>query len=200
MEKLSKYQIVILIVAVLALGTGAGLFLGSRLAKSALSPLPQIVADPSSTDTTPAVPISINVYVTGAVVHPGVYVLPDSSIVQDALNAAGGAAKNADLIAVNLAAHLEDGEQVTVPTLSANGSSTTVSPTSSASSVHNKRISINYGTLAELDTLPGIGPTKAQAIVDYRTAHGLFKRLEDIQNVKGIGSKTYEDLKSLITL
>ena len=200
MEKLSKYQIVILIVAVLALGTGAGLFLGSRLAKSALSPLPQIVADPSSTDTTPAVPISIHVYVTGAVVHPGVYVLPDSSIVQDALNAAGGAAKNADLIAVNLAAHLEDGEQITVPTLSANGSSTTVSPTSSASSVHNKRISINYGTLAELDTLPGIGPTKAQAIVDYRTAHGLFKRLEDIQNVKGIGSKTYEDLKSLITL
>jgi len=200
MEKLSKYQIVILIVAVLALGTGAGLFLGSRLAKSALSPLPQIVADPSSTDTTPAVPISINIYVTGAVVHPGVYVLPDSSIVQDALNAAGGAAKNADLIAVNLAAHLEDGEQITVPTLSANGSSTTVSPTSSASSVHNKRISINYGTLAELDTLPGIGPTKAQAIVDYRTAHGLFKRLEDIQNVKGIGSKTYEDLKSLITL
>jgi competence protein ComEA len=202
MEKLSKRQTIILIVAVLALGTGAGLFIGSRLYKSAPNPLPQIIDNPSTADVTPAVPVSINVYVTGAVLHSAVYALPQGSIVRDAMAAAGGATKDADLIAINLAAPLEDGEQVTVPAKSPDGTSTVVSSTSSASStstVH-ARISINRGTLADLDTLPGIGPVKAQAILDYRAQHGLFKRLEDLQNVKGIGTKTYEDLKSLITL
>jgi competence protein ComEA len=199
MEKLSKRQIVILIVAVLALGTGMGLFIGSRLAKSTPDPLPQIAIDPSATAVVPSVPVSINVYVTGAVLHPAVYALPEDSIVQDAVMAAGGAASNADLIAVNLAARLQDGEQVTVPVKLADGSTTTVTPTSPASGVP-ARVSINRGTLADLDTLPGIGPAKAQAILDYRAQHGPFKRLVDLQNVTGIGTKTYEDLKSLITL
>jgi competence protein ComEA len=199
MEKLSKHQIIVLIIAVLALGTGAGLFVGSRLIKPTPSPLPQIVNDPSIADIAPTVPVSINVYVTGAVLHASVYALPEGSIVRDALAAAGGTANDADLIAINLAARLEDGEQVTVPVKSSNGASAVVSPTSPTSNVH-ARISINHGTLADLDTLPGIGPAKAQAILDYRAQHGLFKRLEDLQNVKGIGTKTYEDLKSLITL
>ncbi|MFZ2414281.1 MAG: helix-hairpin-helix domain-containing protein [Candidatus Cryosericum sp.] len=199
MEKMSKRQIVILIVAVLALGTGMGLFIGSRLAESTPDPLPQIAIDPSTTAVVPSVPVSINVYVTGAVLHPAVYALPEGSIVRDAVTAAGGAASDADLIAVNLAARLEDGEQVTVPVKSPDGSNTVVSPASPVSNVRT-RISINHGTLADLDTLPGIGPAKAQAILDYRAQHGLFKRLEDLQNVKGIGAKTYEDLKSLITL
>jgi len=199
MEKLSKHQIIVLIIAVLALGTGTGLFVGSRLIKSTPNPLPQIVNDPSSADIGPTVPVSINVYVTGAVLHAAVYTLPEGSIVRDALAAAGGAANDADLIAVNLAARLEDGEQVTVPVKSADGTTAAATPTSSSSTVH-ARISINHGTLADLDTLPGIGPVKAQAILDYRAQHGLFKRLEDLQNVTGIGTKTYEDLKSLITL
>jgi competence protein ComEA len=199
MEKLSKHQIIVLIIAVLALGMGAGLFVGSRLIKPTPNPLPQIVEDSSSAETTPTAPVSIKVYVTGAVLHPDVYTLPEGSILRDALAAAGGAANDADLIAVNLAARLEDGEQVTVPVKSPDGSVTVVSPTSSPSNTH-ARISINHGTLADLDTLPGIGPAKAQAILDYRAQHGPFKRLEDLQNVTGIGTKTYEDLKSLITL
>jgi competence protein ComEA len=199
MEKLSKHQIIILLIAVLALGTGTGLFIGSRLIKPTPNPLPQIINDPSGTDIAPTVPVSIKVYVTGAVLHSDVYTLPEGSIVRDALAAAGGTANDADLIAVNLAARLEDGEQVTVPVKSPEGASTVVSPTSPSSNVH-ARISINHGTLADLDTLPGIGPAKAQAILDYRAQHGLFKRLEDLQNVTGIGTKTYEDLKSLITL
>ena len=199
MEKLSKHQIIVLIIAVLALGMGAGLFVGSRLIKPTPNPLPQIVEDSSSAEITPTTPVSIKVYVTGAVLHPDVYTLPEGSIVRDALAAAGGAANDADLIAVNLAARLEDGEQVTVPVKSPDGSVTVVSPTSPPSNTH-ARISINHGTLADLDTLPGIGPAKAQAILDYRAQHGPFKRLEDLQNVTGIGTKTYEDLKSLITL
>ncbi|MCX6098218.1 MAG: helix-hairpin-helix domain-containing protein [Caldiserica bacterium] len=199
MEKLSRHQIVVLIIAVLALGMGAGLFVGSRFIKPTPDPLPQIIEDPSSAEIAPTTPVSFKVYVTGAVLHPDVYTLPEGSIVRDALAAAGGAANDADLIAVNLAARLEDGEQVTVPLRSADGTTAAATPTSSASTAH-ARISINHGTLAELDTLPGIGPAKAQAILDYRAQHGLFKRLEDLQNVTGIGTKTYEDLKSLITL
>src|SRR5450756_2574256 len=199
MDKLSKHQIIVLIIAVLALGTGAGLFVGSRLYKPTPNPLPQIVNDPTIADVAPTVPVSINVYVTGDVYKRQVYALPEGSIVRDALAAAGGTTSDADLIAVNLAAQLDDGEQVTVPVKSADGASTVVSSTSPSSSVH-ARISINHGTLADLDTLPGIGPAKAQAILDYRAQHGSFKRLEDLQNVKGIGTKTYEDLKSLITL
>ncbi|MCX6085834.1 MAG: helix-hairpin-helix domain-containing protein [Caldiserica bacterium] len=199
MEKLSKRQIVVLIVAVLALGIGAGLFVGSRFIKPTPDPLPQIIENPSSQEIVPTAPVSFRVYVTGAVLHPDVYSLPEGSIVRDALAAAGGAANDADLIAVNLAARLEDGEQVTVPVRSADGTSAAPTSTSSAPGIH-VRVSINHGTLAELDALPGIGPVKAQAILDYRAQHGLFKRLEDLQNVTGIGTKTYEDLKSLITL
>jgi competence protein ComEA len=199
MEKLSKHQIVVLIIAVLALGMGAGLFVGSRLVKPTPDPLPQIIDDLPSAEITPTASVSIKVYVTGAVLHPDVYALPEGSILRDALVAAGGAANDADLIAVNLAARLEDGEQVTVPVKSPDGSATVVSPTSPPSNTH-AHISINRGTLADLDTLPGIGPAKAQAILDYRAQHGPFKRLEDLQNVAGIGTKTYEDLKSLITL
>jgi competence protein ComEA len=199
MEKLSKLQIVVLIVAVLALGMGTGLFVGSRFIRPTPDPLPQIVDDPASTEIAPVTPVSIKVYVTGAVLRPDVYTLPEGSILRDALSAAGGAASDADLIAVNLAARLQDGEQVTVPVKSLDGSITIVTPTSPASNVP-ARVSINRGTLADLDTLPGIGPAKAQAILDYRAQHGPFKRLEDLQNVTGIGTKTYEDLKSLITL
>jgi len=199
MEKLSKRQIVVLIVAVLALGIGAGLFVGSRFIKPTPDPLPQIVENPPSGETVPTALISFKVYVTGAVLHPDVYTLPEGSIVRDALAAAGGPASDADLIAVNLAARLEDGEQITVPVKSADSISAASVPTSSAPAGH-ARVSINHGTLAELDALPGIGPVKAQAILDYRTQHGLFKHLEDLQNVTGIGTKTYEDLKSLITL
>jgi competence protein ComEA len=199
MNKLSKIQTVILVVAVLALGTGLGVFIESRVFTSAPAQIPQVIDNVSASDPAPAVPALINVYVTGAVAHPDVYALPEGAIVKDALTVAGGSTKEADLVTVNLAARLQDGDQVTVPAKAADGTSTAVSPASPASSTRT-RVSINRATLAELDTLPGIGPAKAQAILDYRSQHGQFKRVEDLQNVKGIGLKTFEDLKLLITL
>lgn len=199
MNKLSKVQTVILLVAVLALGTGIGVFIGSRIPSSNPVQVPQVIDDESPSDSASSTPVLINVYVTGAVAHPDVYALPTGAIVKDALTIAGGSTKDADLVAVNLAARLQDGDQVTVPAKTAGGTDIAVSSGSPASGTR-ARISINRATLAELDTLPGIGPAKAQAIIDYRTQHGQFKRLEDLQNVKGIGSATFEDLKLLITL
>ncbi|HNW84816.1 MAG: helix-hairpin-helix domain-containing protein [Candidatus Cryosericum sp.] len=199
MEKLSRRQAVVLLVAFLVLGCGVGVFVGSRLPRSPSVTAPTGTGEPVIIDTEETTPSTINVYVAGEVLHPAVYQLAEGAIVRDAVEAAGGATNNADLIAVNLAARLEDGEQVTVPSLAADGSSASLGGGQSAGTT-STRVSINRGTLAELDTLPGIGPSKAQAIIDYRALHGPFKRLEDLQNVKGIGSKTFEQLKPLITL
>lgn len=188
-----------LVVAVLALGTGIGVFIGSHVPSSNPAQVPQVIIDESPSDLTSSTPVLINVYVTGAVAHPDVYALPAGAIVKDALTIAGGSTSDADLVAVNLAARLQDGDQVTIPVKTADGTDIAVSSGSRASGAH-ARVSINRATLTELDSLPGIGPAKAQAIIDYRTQHGQFKRLEDLQNVKGIGSATFEDLKLLITL
>ncbi|MDO9099295.1 MAG: helix-hairpin-helix domain-containing protein [Caldisericota bacterium] len=203
MGNLSRVQQIAIAVACAVLCVSIGLFAGVKFAaRQALKALPQIVpVDDSSSQTDVDIPAAIRVYVAGAVLRPDVYSLPQGCIVKDALAAAGGAAKNADLISVNLAAPLSDGEQITVPLL-LEGVDGTAAPgiNPPASTGVRAKISINRATLAELDQLPGIGPAKAQAIVDYRKEHGSFKRLEDLQNVSGIGTKTYEDLKSLISL
>ena len=133
-------------------------------------------------------PANLAIYVTGAVASPGLYYLPAGSRVGDAVDAAGGFVLNAQVEQINLAAPLEDGQQVNVPGL---GGSNTISL---------GRININTATVAELDTLPGIGATAAQAIVDYRTQYGSFLNIQDIQNVPGIGPATYDLIKDLITI
>lgn len=197
MDKLSKNQLIVLVVAVLAVGIGGGLFIGSRLSADKSGAELQVIQTPSEPISEPAA-TTLNIYVTGAVLHPDVYSLPNGSLVKDALKAAGGTTKDADLLSVNLAARLADNEQVTVPV---KGTAATSLPgTTTGRSGTSTKISINNGNLTDLDSLPGIGPAKAQAIITYRTEHGPFKRLEDLKNVKGIGDKTFEDLKLLITL
>ena len=143
----------------------------------------------------------IVIQVTGAVPRPGVYALAQGSRVQDAISAAGGFLIDADKTGINLARALEDGEQLDIPF--SNGSSPVIQDTpialaTSASSA--ELININTASSAELDTLPGIGPTTAQKIIDYRTQNGPFVSKEDIINVSGIGPGTYEKLKDLITV
>lgn len=170
-------------------------------------------------------PAPVRVYVLGAVKTPGVYPLLRGSIVEDALKAAGGALPNADLRGLNLAQVLQDGDRVEVPefpptptpppptvTVGPGTPSPTPLPTTAATEtpvpsrsgpslpVAGAKININTATLAELDTLPRIGPAIAQRIIDYRTANGPFRRIEDIQNVRGIGPATFEQIKDLITV
>ncbi len=145
----------------------------------------------------------IVVYVSGAVQYPGTYSLPSGCRVSDALEAAGGTTANADASRLNLAARLDDGEQVQVPEKirQAQGSgdnASAVSPTQVTAS--GAPVNINTATLEELDTLPGIGPSTAQKIIDYRDANGPFQALEEIMNVPGIGPATFERIKDLITL
>ncbi len=145
-------------------------------------------------------PAPLRVYVSGAVRNPDVYLLPPGSIVKDALVAAGGATSQADLDNINLALPLQDGMHVLVPR-----KGETPAPSSASSPVLNVtsstgRININTASQEELETLPGIGPSLARRIIQYREANGPFRNIEDILQVKGIGEATFERIKNLITV
>jgi competence protein ComEA len=135
-----------------------------------------------------ATPGMLTVYVSGAVATPGVYTLPAGSRVDAAVQAAGGFLPGAEQESINLAKPLEDGQQIDVPGIV------------DTSHVNAGRVNINTATATELDALPGIGPTTAQSIVDYRLQNGPFQAIQDIQNVPGIGPATYDGIKDYITL
>ena len=147
---------------------------------------------PTGTPAPTATPAPLTVYVTGAVDQPEtLHTLPPGSRVMDAIDAAGGLTDAADLEGVNLAAFLHDGDQVHVPPIN---EEQTALPTPSGGTV----IHINTATLEELDTLPGIGPALAQAIIDYRETNGMFASMEDLDAVSGIGPALMQQLEGLI--
>ncbi len=135
-----------------------------------------------------ATPGMLTIYISGAVATPGVYTLPEGSRVDNAIQAAGGLLPGAEKDNINLAMLLTDGQQINVPGIV------------DTSHVNLGRVNINTATVTELDTLPGIGPTTAQSIVDYRLQHGNFQVIQDIQNVPGIGPATYALIKDYITV
>lgn len=157
----------------------------------------------------------IIVYVSGAVLHPGVYALGKDSRVQDAIQAAGGLLSSANAQSLNLAALLKDGDKLVIATLtqtsevpaagaSRSQSHTGLDPSSSVTTTQpgstSEKININTATLEELDSLPGIGPVIAQKIIDYRQEHGPYQSIEAIMDVSGIGPATFDRIKELITV
>ena len=164
----------------------------------------QAVADPSSSPAADVV-----VYVCGAVRVPGIVRVPAGARVAEAVELAGGATGKAELDGVNLAAKVVDGQQIVVPqrgaapaAAAAASGATASSATggSSAASVPAAPVNLNTATLEELDALQGVGPATAQKIIDYRTANGPFKRIEDIKNVSGIGDAKFAAMKDSITV
>jgi competence protein ComEA len=147
----------------------------------------------------------IQVHVAGAVVRPGLYDLPEGSRVMDAIDAAGGFVAEADKNSLNLAARVEDAQRLDVPYVAGfvpedNQSFTVITEGTPSSSTGSELVDINTASLAELDKLPGIGPTTAQKIIEYRDVAGPFATIEDIVNVSGIGAATFDEIKDLITV
>ncbi len=145
----------------------------------------------------------IQVYVTGAVAQPGVYKLPVDARVVEAVELAK-ALPEANLQMINLAQKLDDGMAIVVPLAGEEPTamvSTGIISGASLSAGQTGRVNINTASVQELDDkLPGIGPTIAQRIVDYRSLHGLFAKPEDLNQVSGIGDKKFAELKELITV
>lgn len=148
-------------------------------------------------------PQSIAIHITGQVAHPGVYHLPPNSRVEDAINAAGGFSKQANLDQINLAARLNDGQKLYVPS---NSEYSTIKPSEPASPSTEPTeklpeiIDLNSATQQELESLPGIGPAKASEIIVYRQKIGRFVTIEEIQNVPGIGAMLFERIRPYITV
>jgi competence protein ComEA len=135
------------------------------------------------------------VHVAGAVAAPGVFTLPEGSRVVDAIERAGGALPDADLGALNLAAPLQDGQQVYVPLP---GESPPQAAGGGAGDGSGK-VNVNTAGAEELTALPGVGPVLAQRIVDFRQAHGPFKVLADLGEVSGIGPKVLAGLEEAVS-
>lgn len=144
----------------------------------------------------------IYVHVSGAVKNPGLYKLSSESRVNDALEVATPLAK-ADINQLNLAQKLGDGQKVIVP---AKGEKINLLEQAAGQAagqtqgMGGAKININTATTQELDTLPGIGPAYAERIIQYRTEHGPFLKLEDVQEVQGIGPKMFENMKERISV
>ncbi|QDP96117.1 ComEA family DNA-binding protein [Microlunatus elymi] len=160
----------------------------------------------------------IKIHVLGAVQHPGVVALAEGARVQDALRAAGGVKRSAELGDLNLAQRLTDGQQLFVshdpdrtelrdPGVSSGSGGVTdssggdlagesgASPAGSGGA----KINLNTATVTQLDQLPGIGPVTAQKIISWREQHQRFNSVQELQEVDGIGPKTFADLEPLVT-
>jgi competence protein ComEA len=202
-----RQQLIFLILAGVILFSG-----GYRFAQVKLQP-----ADKPALETQELNKVKIlSVHVTGAVSKPGVYQLPADARIIDAVNKAAPM-EEADLDSLKLAARIVDGQDIYVPQKQVQGSSSAVgnqpgavyprsstSASSPAAGINSAAVSglvnINTADLGQLDTLPGIGSSLAQRIIQYRDSNGPFKDIEDLKNVSGIGDKNFENLKDMITV
>jgi competence protein ComEA len=188
--------------AVLVAGTAVAAFALLRPAPAGPAPELSLPMASSSPATGAGAPVSTTatlvVHAAGAVKAPGLYQLASGARVNDLVVAAGGLAADADADRVNLAAALADGERVYIPRVgeavpSAGGSGADGSTSSGP-------IDINTATVDELDSLPGIGPSIAQAIVDERERNGPFRSVDDLERVRGVGPAKLEQLRHLVTV
>lgn len=154
-----------------------------------------VAAVPAPTTTT--APRAL-VHVVGAVRAPGVVELDNGARVRDALAAAGGPADDADLDRLNLAAPVNDGERVAVPRLGEPDPVPVAGDPTANDAAPSGPLDLNTATATDLETLPGIGPTLAEAIVRQREKMGRFQSVDDLKQVRGIGEGRFADIKELV--
>ena len=166
---------------------------------------------------------TIIVYVTGAIKNEGIYELEENSRIANVIEIAGGLTEEAEISEINLAYIIDDGMKIHIPKRNENmneikdntniyisresnnienynNSNKTTQNSKSNTNIKNKKININTATQTELETLPGIGPSTALKIIEYRKQNGKFKKIEEISNINGIGENKYNKIKDLITL
>ncbi|MDY3296927.1 helix-hairpin-helix domain-containing protein [Selenomonas sp.] len=208
MPMFRKSMIVLLLLALVA---GGGALYGMKSTEDA-TVLDAGAKQAMSSSAREAQEDSITVYVTGAVNQPGVVSVAAGARVADAVNACGGLLPTADAEKINMAQAVKDGQQIRVPEKGAAKAAKNATATASSSDNGKARastdsdadagelVNINTADEAELDKLPGVGPSTAQKIIEYRETEGQFASPEDIMKVKGIGKAKYEKMKDRITV
>lgn len=196
-----KASRIALIAPVVAFVFALGWFNSGVPPTQVIEPAPSLYAEPSSLfEVDVSATTEIFVHVTGAVAKPGVYAAEVGSRVFDIVAMAGGFTKKADQASVNLARLVSDGEQLLVFELASEAKSASTSSNTSVGSMAGTLVSLNRATLSELEELPGVGPTLAQRIIDWRSANGGFKSLEDLLEVGGIGDKLFAGIQGKVAL
>ena len=154
----------------------------------------------------------IVVHITGQVKNPGLVYLDEGARIADAIKEAGGSTKDAALDKVNLAYVLEDGQKIYIPNknekiseiqyIITNSGENVLKDTGKESNIKGgiKKVNINKANQDELETLPGVGPALAIRIIEYRNSNGKFEKIEDVQNVKGIGDSKFTNIKEYICI
>lgn len=146
-------------------------------------------------------PTSIVVEVKGAVRKPGVYAFIAEDRVEEAIKKAGGFTGKADTVDINQAAKLEDSMMIYVRKKGeADKQGQTAAANTPPGNEQSQGVNVNQADAAELQTINGIGPAKAEAIITYREEHGEFQQIEDLRNISGFGEKTIERLKNQLTV
>ncbi len=154
----------------------------------------------------------IAVHITGEVGKNGILVLPEGARIADAIEAAGGAKKEADLDEVNLAYELQDGQKIYIPNkkdkekaekkayITSGSGNNVIVQDENSNKGESKKVNVNTANQSELETLPGIGPSIASRIIEYREKNGKFQKIEDLQNVKGIGDAKFGNVKEYVVV
>lgn len=154
---------------------------------------------------------TIIVHITGEVKEPGIIELPSEARIADAIEAAGGVTENADLDEVNLAFVLSDGQKIYIPNKNEKeisgekvyitaGSGNNVIVEDKVERGKKKKVNINEAKQEDFEQLPGIGPSIAKKIIEYREKNGKFTSIDELQEVKGIGEAKFENIKEYVTI
>lgn len=199
-----RHLIVVVIVALAGCGWAGYSMLSARTVSVAVTAVTPTAVTPTAAATpSPSVEPTLLVHVLGAVKRPGVVTLRPGARVQDAIAAAGGLLPDARPGELNLAAPVADGSQIVIGNRSDPGGQLRGDAGvggGSGGAGGGVQIDLNAATAAELEALPGVGPVTAEAILAWRSAHGRFSRVEELQEVEGIGPKTFAKLAPLVTV
>ena len=214
LDTLSRPELAGLAVVVVALLAGVALWYSRSLPRAidvattagSVAPTASVSSDPSAAVVAGVLPsasptTALIVDVTGAVRKPGVLTFQQGDRVIDAVERAGGARNDADLTLLNLAAPLTDGQQILVPRKGDAASGASMGTTGATGATGTGAlVNINTADETTLETLNGVGPVLAAAILQYRTEHGPFTSVDQLDEVSGIGPATLEDLRSQVTV
>lgn len=197
-----RHVLVVLVLLLVGIGITVAALTRSQASEVALVP-ESVMPATTPMQAPPPSPIEtvqpLRVHVMGAVANPGVVMLQDGAIVADALAAAGGLAPGSDPGELNLAARLTDGQQIIVGT-AGDPRGEIRGQSQGGGTASNGRINLNTASGPQLEELPGVGPVLSKAIIAWREENGGFKQVSDLQNVPGIGAKTFATLEPLVTL